>query len=187
MTASDIRAIMIKNTKSAFVFIHAKGEYCPYEKTIASDHGFIFDSVLFCSCRFLNETAVCTATPEDVAASLSSHATATKFAVNTWQIVLPDVHASEAAFLKAGYISVGASVIEEAHNPPKVFRGDHNLVTLQQTEAGTKIVWDICDPSVASLLSPNKNTGKDSSAMVQLGVERVGNVTVQNAVRLRRS
>ena len=151
-----------------------KESIAPMKKRLLPITVLFLIAFLFCSCRFLNETAVCTATPEDVAVSLSSHATATQFAVNTWQIVLPDVHASEAeeAFLKAGYISVGASVIEEAHNPPKVFRGDHNLVTLQQTEAGTKIVWDICDPSVASLLSPNENTGKDSSAMVQLGVER---------------
>ena len=133
---------------------------------------------LLCSCRSVNEVAVYTRAPEDIAASLSSHVTASQFAVDTWQIVLPDVHAPEAekAFLEAGYISVGATAVDGSRNPPKVFRADHTLVTLQQTDEGVRIVWDICDPSVAFLLFPNENTGKDSATMVQIGVERGGDV-----------
>lgn len=139
------------------------------KKRMLSITFLLFMACLLCSCR--TESAP---PPEAVIHTLSSRDVPTRLTEDTNQALLPDFSIADVrnAFLDAGYRSVEAPTVEGLRISTEVLSAENVLVTLRQTDGGTRIVWEECDSAVISLLFPNENTGKGEATMVQIGVER---------------
>ena len=121
-------------------------------------------------------------TPEQVVEAIDPNVAVVQTEMNVKQAVLSNsqIFKVEEAFLASGFTTMDVTPVAGTRLLPKVLRAGNTMVTLQQSGSSVRVMWEVCDSAVFTLLAPNEATGTGAVTMAQIGPGNIGNGEIEN-------